>query len=159
MPVIKRIMCPIDFTDTATVGAREAATLAHAAGAELLLVHALSEPWLSTGDEPGYASPIVQQYELVVRHKLEQLAKRLADTAQVRCLLVRGRVEEAIAQAAAKHSADVIVMATRTRKGLAKLMPESITERVMRSVRVPVVRVCLTPRRARGSLLHGHNLA
>lgn len=148
MPVINRILCPVDFTDTAAVGAREAAGLARAAGAELLLVHVLSEPWLASASESGYAAPIAQQYEMIARHKLDRAAQTLGPVARVRTQLVHGSVDEAIAQAASKHGADLIVMGTRTRKGITKLLADSMTERVMRLARVPVVRVCPTiPRR------------
>ena len=145
MPVIKRILCPVDFSDTAAIGAREAAALARAADAELLLVHSLSEPWLADADQRGYAAPIAQQYEMIAHHKLERAAKTLAHIARVRCMMLRGPVDEAIAQAAIKQSADLIVMGTRSRKGLARLLTDSTTERVMRKARVPVVRVCPTP--------------
>jgi nucleotide-binding universal stress UspA family protein len=141
MPVIKRILCPVDFSDTAAVGAREAAALASAADAELLLVHALSEPWLASRDRPGYPAAVAQQYEMIARRKLELSAAPLAKLSRVRCVLVRGAVHEAIAQAAVKHSADLIVMGTRSRKGLSGILADSMTERVMRHARVPVVRV------------------
>jgi len=142
MPTINRILCPVDFSDTAAVGAREAAALARAAGAELLLVHALSEPWLSTSREKGYGAPIAQQYEMIARQKLEAAARVLAPIAHVRPVLVHGAVDEAVAHAATKYSADLIVMGTRARKGIARLLTDSMTERVMRRARVPVVRVC-----------------
>lgn len=147
MPVIKRILCPVDFSDTSAVGAREAATLARAAGAELLLVHSLSEPWFARTDRPGYPAAVAQQYEMIARRKLELAASPLANVASVKTLLVRGPADEAIAQAAAKHSADLIVMGTRSRKGIARLLADSMTERVMRRARVPVVRVCPAPQK------------
>jgi universal stress protein A len=142
MPTIKRILCPIDFSDTSTVGAREAAALARAAGAELLLVHALSEPWLSPGNEKGYPAPIAQQYEMIARCKLMDTADALHQLTHVRPLIVYGPVDDAIAQAASKHGADVIVMGARTRRGFSKLLADGMTERVMKRARVPVVRVC-----------------
>lgn len=142
MPKIKRILCPVDFSDTSAVGAREAAALARAAGAELLLVHALSEPWLTTRAEGGYAAPIVQQYEMIARCKLEASAEALKQLTRVRPLVVYGPVDEAVSEAASRHGADVIVMGARTRKGLSKLLADGMTERVMKRARVPVVRVC-----------------
>jgi len=141
MPTIKRILCPVDFSDTAAVGAREAAMLARAADAELMLVHALSEPWLATNRDRGYAAPIAQQYEMIARHKLESMADALTAIARVRPVLVHGAVDDAIAQTASKFSADLIVMGTRSKKGLARLLTDSTTERVMRRAKVPVVRV------------------
>jgi universal stress protein A len=142
MPTIKRILCPVDFSDTSAVGAREAAALARAAGAELLLVHALSEPWLTTSREHGYAAPIAQQYEMIARCKLDASAASLQQLARVRPLVVYGPVDEAVSDAASRHGVDVIVMGARTRKGLSKLLADGMTERVMKRARVPVVRVC-----------------
>jgi universal stress protein A len=141
MPTIKRVLCPVDFSDTAAVGAREAAALARAAGAELLLVHALSEPWLASSRERGYPAPIAQQYEMIARCKLDQATDALHANTRVRSLILYGPVDEAVSRAAAKHGADVIVMGGRRRKGLARLLSDGMTERVMRRARVPVVRV------------------
>jgi nucleotide-binding universal stress UspA family protein len=152
MPVIKRILCPVDFSDTAVVGAREAASLARSAGAELLLLHVLDEPWLASANEGGYGAPIAQQYEMIARHKLSAAADAVSPLTHVRVLLVRGEIDEAIAKAASTHGADLIVMGTRARKGLARLLADSMTERVMRLAKVPVVRVCpRVPRRPTSS--------
>src|SRR5262245_9773011 len=113
MPVIKLILCPVDFSDTAALGAREAATLARSSGSELLLVHALPEPWLSDRNERGYRAPIAQQYELIAQRKLSELARALGSIAHVSTKLVHGAVDEAIGKAANDHGADLIVMGTR----------------------------------------------
>jgi len=141
MPTIKRVLCPVDFSDTAQVAAREAASLARAAGAELLLLHALNEPFMSGARAQGYQPPAAQQFEMIVRCQLEAMAKSLRTLTTVTPLLVYGDVDEAIATSAYQHGADVIVMGARSRKGLAKLLGDSLTERVMRRSRVPVVRV------------------
>jgi universal stress protein A len=159
MPVIKRIMCPVDFSDTAALGAREAAVLARAAGAELMLVHALQEPWLGQRHEHGYTAPVAQQYEMLAQKKLNDAARALRSLATVRTLLVHGTAEEAIAQAAIKHSADLIVMGTRARSGLARLLTDGMTERVMKRVRVPVVRVCPSARRPSHVRTSAHGMA
>ena len=158
MPTIKRILCPVDFSETAAVAAREAAALARAAGAELLLVHVLSEPWLATSGEGGYPAPIVQQYEMIARCKLDRAADALAWLTKVRTQLAYGTVEEAISQAASKQDAGLIVMGARSRKGLSRLLGDGMTERVMKRARVPVVRVCPSPRKPplHVATPHGH---
>jgi universal stress protein A len=141
MPTIKRILCPVDFSDTAAVAAREAATLARAAGAELLLLHALNQPFLGGAQQPGYQAAVAQQYEMIVRKKLDVAAAALRVLSPVRPVLVHGEVDDAIARAASQYGADVIVMGARSRKGIARILGDSMTERVMRRSRVPVVRV------------------
>lgn len=147
MPTIKRILCPVDFSDIAAVGAREAATLARASGAELVLVHALSEPWLARSRASGYPAPIAQQYEMIAQCKLAAARDALDERTQVSVALIHGPVAEAVALAAAKFGADVIVMGGRRRIGVAKLLSDGMTERVMDRSRVPVVRVCPPSRR------------
>jgi universal stress protein A len=158
MPTIKRILCPVDFSDTAAVAAREAAALARASGAELLLLHALDEPFLGGGRQAGYRAPVAQQFEILMRTKLDAVASALRVLSPVRPLLVYGQVDHAIAQAALRYEADVIVMGARSRKGLAKLLGDSMTERVMKRARVPVVRVApsqVRPSPMRHSMPHG----
>jgi universal stress protein A len=160
MPTIKRILCPVDFSDTAAVGAREAAALARAAGAELLLVHALHQPWPSASREKGYPAPIAQQYEMIARCKLQIAADALHQLTRVRPIIVYGPADDAIAQTAAKHDVDLIVMGARTRRGLSKLLTDGMTERVMKRSRVPVVRVCpAAHRKPRTPFATPHGLA
>jgi nucleotide-binding universal stress UspA family protein len=160
MPTIKRILCPVDFSDTAAVAAREAAALARAAGAELLLLHALEEPFMGGASASGYQAPIAQQYEMIVRKKLDDAASSLRLLSPVRPLLVHGSADDAIAHAATQHGADVIVMGARQRKGVARILGDSMTERVMRRSRVPVVRVSPSEvRRPRLQHAHPHGTA
>lgn len=162
MPAIERVLCPVDFSDIAMKGAREAATLARAAGAELLLVHALAEPWLSHAGERGYPAAVAQQYELIARCKLDAMVRALGEAApRVRAVLAHGPADAAIAQAALSHAADLIVMGTRSRKGLASLLSDNLTDRVMQKTGVPVLRVspAVVQRRTRFSLIEGPGLA
>lgn len=161
MPAIQRILCPVDFSDIATKGAREAASLARASGAELLLIHALAEPWLAHAGERGYPAPVVQQYELIARCKLDVLVSAFADAGSpVRGVLTYGRADAAIAEAAQRHGADLIVMGTRSRKRLAGLLSDNLADRVMRKAGVPVLRVSpAVQRRTRFSLIEGTGLA
>ena len=57
-------------------------------------------------------------------------------------LVERGRTAaEAVVAAAEAHRADLIVMATHGRRGLARLQAGSVTEQVLRETPVPLVAV------------------
>ena len=54
-------------------------------------------------------------------------------------MVLRGSTDEAIVDAANDAHADIIVMRTHARKGLSHFLLGSVTERVVRTAKVPVM--------------------
>jgi nucleotide-binding universal stress UspA family protein len=148
MTDLKKVLCPVDLTPQTASAAKEAASLAEAMGAELLLLHVMAEPAFALGDPllaPGEVSSFTQpvlteEYRVEMDKRLSQLGDEFrARGLPVSTLLVRGQTHEAICSAADDQHADLIVMSTHARTGLSHLLLGSVTERVVRTAKVPVM--------------------
>lgn len=144
----KKVLCPVDLSPEAPSAIDEAASLAKALGAELVLVHVLTEPVFSLGDPmlaPNDLSAFTQpalseEYRVEMDKRLSRLGDSFrTNELSVSTLLVQGATHEAIVSAANDQHADLIVMRTHGRTGLAHFLLGSVTERVVRTAKVPVM--------------------
>jgi nucleotide-binding universal stress UspA family protein len=119
--------------------------MAKAERAELLLVHVMT-PVIPLMDD-GYISPtIYDDMERSMRaHGQKQIDKLVAKakTAGVRArgLLLEGTAADRIVRAARSHRADVIVIGTHGRTGLARVFLGSVAARVVGTAPCPVLTV------------------
>jgi len=152
MAELRKVLCPVDLSPGASSAAVEAASLAQSLGAELVLVHVIGEPALALGDPllaPGEVSPftlpkLADEYRAEMDKRLTRLGNQLRkEGLLVSTLLMRGSAHEAIVSAADHAHADLIVMSTHGRRGLSHLLLGSVTERVVRTAKVPVMTVRL----------------
>lgn len=145
MSRIRRILHPSDFSPASSAAFVKAMQMAKANGAELLLVHVQAPFAPIAGD--GYVSPQVYaeieasakayaQKELGV---LANRAKKLGVRARV--LLLEGAPHEQIARAARSKRADLVVLGTHGRTGLARMFLGSVASRVIAIATCPVLTV------------------
>jgi universal stress protein A len=145
MKRIRRILHPSDFSSASRVAFTKAIEAAKSNRASLLLVHVMMTPVTMVGD--GYISPRAwDDLQRSVRtHSQRQLNKLIARArkAGVRAtsLLLEGAPAERIVRAAKSRRADLIVMGTHGRSGLAKLFLGSVAERVVATAPCPVLTV------------------
>ena len=145
MKRIRRILHPTDFSRASGAAFRKALTLDQENRAELLLVHVLLPPTPFIGD--GYVSP--KTYEELAaaarrgaQRELEKvLARAKKAKARVKAMLLEGVPYDKIARAARSKRADLIVMGTHGRTGLAKFFLGSVAERVIALAPCPVLTV------------------
>ena len=122
--VVKRIAVPTDFSEASDRAVAYAAALARRVGASVYLMHVLRDQ---------------SQYHLA-RVRLGALADRLTCGVPRVALEVRGGAPaDSIAEAAVHYGADLIVMATHARSGLAHLLSGSVAERLIRIASCPVL--------------------
>lgn len=142
----KRILVPIDDSQTARRGLREAITLATQQKATLCLVHVVDDFPLML--EMPVARDFVLYREALCTHGRRVLedAKALAQSLglEVETRLAeptRGRVSEAIVDEAKRSGCDLIVIGTHGRHGLGRALLGSDAENVLRHSPVPVLLV------------------
>ncbi|OGK95838.1 MAG: hypothetical protein A3E31_08430 [Candidatus Rokubacteria bacterium RIFCSPHIGHO2_12_FULL_73_22] len=141
----RRIMHPTDFSTASGAAFKKAVAMAKADRAELLLVHVLSPVMPVPGD--GYISPkvydeIAASTRAWAQKQLDRLLKKAkAAGARARGLLLEGVPHEQIVRAARSKRADVVVMGTHGRSGLAKLFLGSVAGRVVTAAPCPVLTV------------------
>ena len=134
---LKTILVPVDGSIVAEAALRPAVELAREAGAKIVLLRAAEAHTLPMAD-------LVNAQVMVMRETQEYLAgardRMLAAGAKdVEVSAWYGAPVEAIVEAARYRRADLIVMSSHGRSGLARLVVGSVTEQVLRTTRVPIL--------------------
>lgn len=146
MTRVRRILHPSDFSRASAAAFTKAVETAKDSDAELLIVHVLSTATVPVAPE-GYISPKAYQelYESGRNWAQKQVDALLgkADRAGVRAtaLLLEGVPHDQIVRAARSRRADLIVIGTHGRTGLAKFFLGSVAARVVAMAPCPVLTV------------------
>ncbi len=145
MARIRRILHPSDFSSASRAAFKRALELARTSRAQLIIAHVI-EPTVPMVGE-GYIPP--QTYEAIeasarayAKRGLDKLVKQ-ARKAGVRATtrVLEGTAHERIVRAARGLRADLIVMGTHGRAGLARLILGSVAGRVIALAPCPVMTV------------------
>jgi nucleotide-binding universal stress UspA family protein len=142
MKRIRRILHPTDFSGASRSAFDRALALARDSRAEMAILHVLAPVIPVMGE--GYIPP--QTYEAIdaaahkgAQRKLDALVARARKAGvRARGLLVEGSAHERIVRAAKGLRADLIVMGTHGRSGLARLFVGSVASRVVSAAPCPV---------------------
>jgi nucleotide-binding universal stress UspA family protein len=142
---VRHILHPSDFSPASSAAFTKALALARDAKAQLTIVHVLSPAVVLPVDvyvAPRVYDDIQRSAETYARKKLDVLLAR-ARKAGVRAktALVEGVAAERIVAAARRNRADLIVIGTHGRTGLARLMLGSVASRVVATAACPVLTV------------------
>ena len=150
---MKRFLCPTDFSEAAEAAVADAARLAAALGAEIVLLHVSSEAPLWS--ETLYTPKVRQVFESQRAWAATALETRVTALAAAgvpaRAVVKSGVAWEEILRAAREEQVDVIVMGTHGRTGLNRMLLGSVTERVLRQASCPVLTVRPAASRAKGA--------
>ncbi len=142
----RRILVPVDGSDTAKKGLEEAIKLAEALESELRVVHIVDDSVLAMNPEAGVAAaPLVEDFAESGRQILEE-ARALASARGTPVGVVlhenfTGRVADLIVDEAKKWQAELIVMGTHGRRGIRHAVLGSDAEAVVHASLVPVLLV------------------
>lgn len=145
MIALKRIVLPTDFSENARQAGRYAVALAERFGAELHLLHVMQD-LVAVAPEPGLMAPITSDAIVERTHAAEQLLAKLPEpdwgspASVVRATRVGPPFLE-IVRYARETDADLIVLGTHGRSGLAHILMGSVAERVVRKAPCPVLTV------------------
>jgi nucleotide-binding universal stress UspA family protein len=142
----KKILCPIDGSETSNRGMQEAIKLAKNQQAKLMFVHVL-DTYFPIIDGVGNFTPV--DITEVLRENAEAViteAKKIANnagvTAEVKVLdSVGSRPSSSIVNHAKAWQADIIVMGTHGLRGINRIVMGSDAENVLRTSTVPVLLV------------------
>ncbi len=133
----RRILAPIDFDQSSLRGLEIAAQLARQNGGSIFVLHIVPVDFDVTGI-PNYAD-LIKRQEYADREKLTDIAKQYLADVTWEIFEEMGPPADVIVDFANKLSADLIVMVTHGRRGLARLVEGSIAEKVLRHAPCPVL--------------------
>ena len=143
----RRILVPVDGSNTSRKGLREALKLAGSDGARVRVVHVVDEDMMSAAKPAGFGGDrafVAALKDAGKKTLAEAAAVAEKNHVRVECAQRMSggrRVSEVILDEAKKWRADVLVMGTHGRRGLNRLILGSDAERVLREAPVPVLLV------------------
>lgn len=146
----KKILCPVDGSQTSNCGMNEAIRIAKDQNAELRFIHVL-DLYFPILDASGDLNIIF--IDEVLRRNGKQVLKKAEEAAHKAGVMtdskgieaMSSRVSEFIIAEAEEWSADLIVMGTHGLKGIERLVLGSDAETVIRTSPVPVLLVRYIP--------------
>lgn len=139
---IREILYPTDFSENAAAAWPYVLHMAEQLGARVLVLHVAPGPYPA----PETFLAVEQWREIFAAHRREADAQlgALASTAsgvKVEILVGRGVPFLEIVRVAAERKADLIIMGTHGRTGLAHALMGSVAEKVVRMAACPVLTV------------------
>ena len=135
----KKILAPVDFDPSSLKALELAAKIVKDNDGTVSILHIVPVEMDVTG-MPQYVD-LIKRQENLDREKLTAIAKQSLAEVKWEILDQMGDPADVIVEVAAKLPADLIVMVTHGRRGLARLVESSIAEKVLRSAPCPVLAV------------------
>jgi len=140
---IKRILCPIDFSEFSASAYQHALSVAEHYRAKLVAQH-IVEMWRHPSGDFAASAGVYEEYSQALREsgkeQLQEFVKKHTnDEIQPELVVQTGVAADSILSFAQLQKADVIVMGTHGRRGFDRLMLGSVTDRVMRTAPCPVL--------------------
>ncbi len=146
--MFKKILVPVDGSDTSEAGLKTAMGMARDSGGMLFILHVVDEHvLLQTADYMGgsYYEETIGSLKEAGRRVLAKACAKVEKAGvpykAISVETVEGGVASLILAQARKSKADVIVMGTHGRRGLSRMVMGSDAEGVVREANVPVLLV------------------
>ena len=142
--MFKRILVPVDGSDTSLHALQTACGIARESGGELRLLHVLDRSAYLTGYDVGGASGALFEALQASAETILSDAKAAAAAAGVKADTALSNemgtsLGEAVAAAASQWNADLIAVGTHGRRGPTRLLLGSGADQIIRLAPVPVL--------------------
>jgi nucleotide-binding universal stress UspA family protein len=147
---VKKVLIALDYYPTSQKVAESGFSLAKNIGAEIILLHVITDPVYYSSPEyspiMGYTGNLdkdLMQLDSVAALKkasqqfLDKSKHHLGDKT-IQTLVEEGDYAESILKAAKDLHADIIVMGTHSRKWLENIVMGSVTEKVLNHTSIPL---------------------
>jgi nucleotide-binding universal stress UspA family protein len=139
---ISRVLVPTDGSDAAGAAVDHAVAVADACGAAVRVLSVVDTRALAAQSELAPSDVVIESLEERSEHAISEVAERCeAAGLSVETAVARGPPSQAICEDAEESGADLVVMGTRGRSGLDRVLLGSVTERTVRHAPVPVMAV------------------
>ena len=149
VPTIAKIVAATDFSEDSNNALMFAQDLAQKYSAEVILLHVdqplapvMMTPELGPAMDVGAMGRIAEEQRLLAQKELDKIAGKLRESGlKVRVQLKVGSPFLEIIHTAHSENADLIVLGTHGRTGLAHVLMGSVAERVVQKAHCPVLTV------------------
>jgi universal stress protein A len=133
---VKKILCPMDFSEYSEAALVYASSLAKEFGSELHIVYVYERPFpYADAGFAGYVPPDDLEPD---KQRLKEIVPPRTDVPVVR-QFVLGHPADELVEYAEANGIDLIVMGTHGRTGLGRLLMGSVAESVVRRATCPVL--------------------
>jgi nucleotide-binding universal stress UspA family protein len=138
---LKKILCPVDFSEPSFEGLKVAKELAQTYSAELILINVV-QPVQAVAAPGVPAIYSVKELAEAARKSFEEVVEnRVPKGVTVRTKVVEGQPADEIVREAQAENADIIVTATHGWTGWRRYIFGSVAEKVVRLSTCPVLTV------------------
>jgi nucleotide-binding universal stress UspA family protein len=145
LPAIHRILVPTDFSAASKQALAYALSLAASVSGSVELLHVWKQPVVSGGRlvfvEGEISQPLTEWSRKHAQADMDQFVSEAGAEDLVQTRLCQGEPAEIICQVAEEDEFDLIVMGTRGRSGVPRILLGSVAERVVRMAPCPVLTV------------------
>lgn len=139
----RRILCPIDFSESSLDALAYALNLAGEADARLTLLHVIDIPAVVSEEPAVFEADLDRIRQAADTNARQRLHGLIPDDARTFCTvetaIVEGRAYPEILRQAAERQSDLIVMGVRGRGAADRLLFGSTTHHVIRAATCPVL--------------------
>ncbi|HYJ15616.1 MAG TPA: universal stress protein [Candidatus Limnocylindria bacterium] len=134
MAMLKKILAPTDFSVLSGEGVRYACLLANEVGAQVIVLNVVVLDETNTVADGEIDAHKVQLTEFVAK----ALPHHAADVKR-REVVLAGQPYSTIVDCAENERIDLIVMSSHGRSGLSRMLIGSVTDRLLRAAKCPVM--------------------
>ena len=146
-PVLyKRILCPVDFSDSSLNALKYAMSMAQEADGQLTVLHVVEHELENRVDMAGLAydagttiGDFLKQREEALRRRLRETVAGASEFCSVESLMTHGKPWREVLRIAAERQSDLIVMGVQGRGVADLLFFGSTTQHVVREASCPVL--------------------
>ncbi len=142
MQLPKRILVATDFSETADAAFDYAVDLAKPLGARLVVVHCYELPVYGFPDGALVASvEVATRIMNAAQAGLDGMVERYKDQIPIDTVLRQGVAWEEVKAVSEEVGADLVVIGTHGRRGIARALLGSVAEKILRTSSAPVLTI------------------
>ena len=133
MAMLKKILAPTDFSELSAEGVRYACHLAKDVGAQIIVMNVIILDETNTtakGEVEAHKTRLGEFVTKTVPHRADL---------KVREVVVAGQPYNAIIDCATNEHVDLVVMSSHGRSGLSRMLIGSVTDKLLRAAKCPVL--------------------
>jgi universal stress protein A len=138
-PRLRTILVPLDFSGKSRQALRYAAPIAQKFGGRIILLHMISPGAVRPSGSTLVASDLKEEKDEAMKRLEATAASHVPEEVRGTNLVRVGSPHVGIIATAEKMDVDMIVLTTRGRTGLKRLLLGSTAEQVMRHAKCPVL--------------------